>query len=271
MPILIATAVVTVIGIVCAVMLVAASKIFGVKTDEKVAELRACLPGANCGACGYTGCDGYAAALAADGTVKTNLCIPGADAVAAEIASVLGVDAEDVVEMVATVHCNGTCDKTSDKADYYGIKSCAAAKLTYGGAGKCTFGCIGFGDCMKVCPQDAICLENGIAHVNPMRCIGCGLCAKTCPNHIISLVPDVQCVLITCSNTEKGAVARKACSNACIGCKKCEKTCPNGAITVDNNLACIDYEKCTSCGACAEGCPAGCLVVTDLTGAHKAE
>ncbi len=62
-----------------------------------------------------------------------------------------------------------------------------------------------------------------------------------------------------CSNTQKGADARKACKNACIGCKKCEKTCPHGAIAVDNNLATIDYDKCTGCGTCTEVCTTGCL------------
>jgi ferredoxin len=65
--------------------------------------------------------------------------------------------------------------------------------------------------------------------------------------------------VIMCSNTQKGADARKACKNACIGCKKCEKTCPNGAITIINNLAVIDYNKCTNCGACVNECPTGCL------------
>ena len=114
MQILIATAIVTAIGIFCAIMLVIASKCFHVEVDEKFTDIRACLPGANCGACGYTGCDGYAEALVNDPTTKTNLCIPGSDAVAAEIAEVLGVEAQDVIELTARVNCNGTCDKTSN-------------------------------------------------------------------------------------------------------------------------------------------------------------
>ena len=49
---------VTAIGIICAVMLVVAAKFMSVPENEKVKKIRECLPGANCGACGYTGCDG---------------------------------------------------------------------------------------------------------------------------------------------------------------------------------------------------------------------
>ena len=113
MQILIATAIITTIGLLCAIMLVIAAKCFKVNVDEKFTDLRACLPGVNCGACGYTGCDGYAAALASDPTIKTNLCIPGGDSTSAQISKVLGVDAEDVEEKISRIKCNGTCNNTS--------------------------------------------------------------------------------------------------------------------------------------------------------------
>ncbi len=260
--ILIAAGIVTAIGAVCAIILVLASKFFAVDEDETVKKIRECLPGANCGACGYAGCDGYAAALAENGGVKTNLCVPGADATARQIADILGVEFEDVVEKVAVIHCLGDCNHTSNKMDYVGIESCEAAKLMYGGRGKCVFGCIGFGDCAKVCPNDAICIENGIAHIDRRKCVGCGLCAKACPRGLIEIVDDVEKVFVTCNNSEKGAAVRVKCTNGCIGCKKCEKNCPEGAITVENNLAKIDYSKCSKCAKCAEGCPVGCIVVS---------
>ena len=139
----------------------------------------------------------------------------------------------------------------------------------YGGQGKCVFGCMGFGDCAKVCPQGAICIKNGIAHIDTRKCIGCGLCAKACPRKLIEIVDDVEKVLVTCNNTEKGALVRGKCSNGCIGCKKCEKNCPEGAITVTDNLAKIDYSKCTHCGECAKNCPVGCILVSDLSGLHR--
>ncbi len=261
MQILIATAIITAIGLLCGIILVIAARFFKVTVDEKFTDLRNCLPGINCGACGYTGCDSYAVALASDPKVKTNLCIPGSDSVAAQIAEVLGVEAQDVIEQTSRVKCNGNCDNTSKIAEIYGAKSCAAAKLIYGGVGKCSFGCLGFGDCAKVCPTNAICVENGLAHIIPSKCVGCGLCVRTCPNGIISLLNTTPTVTVKCSNHDKGAVARKKCSAACIACKKCEKTCPHDAIKVEDNLAVIDYSKCTNCGECAKVCPTGCIEI----------
>ena len=261
--------IVGVIGLVCSVLLVVASHFLSVPVDTRVEDIRAFLPGANCGACGYAGCDGYAHALIEDEGVKTNLCVPGADGVSRKLSEVMGVAFEDVIEQVAVIKCRGDCSVTADKMDYQGIESCKAAKLFFGGTGKCTFGCIGLGDCAKVCPNNAICLENGIAHINTRLCIGCGMCTSVCPNKLISVMPDVEKVLVTCSNTEKGALTRKECSHGCIACKKCEKECPVGAVTVVNNLAQIDYDKCTNCGHCAEVCPTHCIMLGDFSGIHR--
>ncbi len=263
MDILIAVIVVTAIGLLCAVMLVVASKFFGVNEDGKFNAIRECLPGANCGACGYAGCDGYAKALSLDPKVKTNLCIPGGDSCAADIAAVLGVEPADVIEQVAVVHCNGNCDNAPTAAEFEGTHSCKAAKQVYGGPRACAFGCLGFGDCVVTCQYDAIRVINGVAKVDPKRCTGCGLCAKACPNSIISIQNALRTVHVKCSNKEKGAVARKQCKVACIGCMKCEKTCPHDAIHVENNLARIDYDKCTSCGECAAVCPTGAIIDTN--------
>lgn len=268
-PILTAVAVVLGIGIVCAIGLVIAAKYMAVPVDMTEVKLRECLPGANCGACGYAGCDGYAKALASGEERRSNLCIPGADAVASSLASILGVEAADVVERVAVVRCGGDCFQTQPRAEYQGIRTCAAAAMVYGGAGKCLQGCIGLGDCAAACPQGAICIENGIARVDTRKCTGCGVCTRTCPHHLITVMPDVERVLVTCSNTEKGAATRAACSHGCIGCRKCEKNCPSGAITVVDNLARIDYEKCQKCDLCAKNCPTGCIMISDFSGIHR--
>ncbi len=267
--VLIAVAVVLGIGLFCAVMLVVAGKYMHVPVDERESKLRACLPGANCGACGYTGCDGYAATLASGAETRTNLCIPGADATAKALADELGVEFADVVEQVAVMHCGGNCHETDKRAEYVGMPTCAAAALVYGGAGKCKVGCIGLGDCAAACPQGAICIVDGIAHVDTRKCTGCGICTRTCPHHLLTLMPDVECVLVTCSNTDKGGETRAVCSHGCIGCKKCEKNCPTGAITVVDNLARIDYAKCIKCEKCAELCPTGCIMISDFSGIHR--
>ena len=256
--ILIALAVVASIGLFMGVLLAAISRFFGLPENKKLKQIRECLPGVNCGACGYKGCDDYVAALA-EGTAKANLCVPGAQDTANTLGEILGIEVEPPKDVVAFVHCNGNCEATSKKASYDGIPSCRAASMIYGGPEACRFSCLGLGDCAFACPNEAICVKDGLAHVNTSRCIGCGLCASVCPKHIISMVPQETKAVVMCSNKDKGADARKACKNACIACRKCEKTCKNGAISVKNNLAEIDYGKCTGCGACVSVCPTGCL------------
>ena len=57
-------AVVTLIGLAAAILLALASHFLSVKEDETVISVRNLLPGANCGAFGYAGCDEYAKAVA---------------------------------------------------------------------------------------------------------------------------------------------------------------------------------------------------------------
>lgn len=256
--IMIAFGVVAGIALILGVLLALISHFFAAKEDKKLKAVRACLPGVNCGACGFKGCDDYAAAVA-EGRAKPNLCVPGAETTARELGEVLGIEVETPVDVVAFVHCNGNCEATTKKADYSGISTCKAASMIYAGPDACRFGCIGLGDCAAACPAGAICLKDGIAHVDTEKCLGCGLCKTICPKHLITMVPQETTDIVMCSNTDSGALARKVCKNACIGCKKCEKVCPNGAVVVENNLARVDHEKCVGCGLCAESCPTGCM------------
>lgn len=257
-------------GVLCALLLTFASVFFAVKEDERAVAIRDVLPGANCGACGYSGCDAYAKALSEGAAEKTNLCVPGGDRTAKDIAEILGVEAQDVVERVAYVSCNGSCAPDERKYKYDGPMSCKAANMNFSGDRFCTFACLGYGDCVKVCPRDAICIDGrGVAHVDPRKCIGCGLCVKACPNDIIHLVNDTARVVVKCNNHNKGAEVRKFCLNGCIACGKCEKTCPEGAIKVIDNLARIDYDKCTGCGKCVKVCPVSCIHEGNfICGAH---
>ena len=259
--------VLAVIAFICAVVLTLSASFFAVKENEKVVAVRDCLPGANCGACGYSGCDGYAKALGEGECDQPNLCIPGGAGVAAEISEIMGLAGGDVASKVAYVACNGACKPEQRKYVYDGIKSCISAKSGYAGDRDCIYGCLGYGDCVAVCPENAIVInpEKGIAEIDPQKCIGCGLCAKACPNSVIHIVSEKSRVLVKCSSHDKGAVTRKVCSVGCIGCMKCQKTCPEGAIKVENNLATIDYDKCTGCGACHDVCPVKCIHIENLT------
>ena len=245
---------VTTIGVICAAVLSIASKLMYVEVDERLLELQECLAGANCGACGYAGCSGYAAALLSGEDIKSNLCTPGGAEAAAKISAILGVEVVSVERREAVVHCRGDCNSLQKKMDYKGVESCAGAKQLFGGEGSCAFGCLGYGDCRAVCPADAICIENDLARIDTRLCTGCGRCVKVCPNKLISIEYVNRTVFVLCKNIEKGALVRKKCTNGCIACGKCVRECEPGAIVIEDNLAVIDYAKCNGCGHCAEIC-----------------
>ena len=245
------------IAVVCAILLTVATSLFGVKEDERFAAVREALPGANCGACGYSGCDGYARALCDGKTTSTGLCTPGGAETSEKIAELLGLEAAKTEKRVAFVACNGTCGATAREEKHFPseLTSCKEASAAWNGEGVCHFSCVGLGDCASVCPEEAIVIGDGVAKVVSSRCLGCGICEHTCPRGIISMLKVDALVSVVCSNHDKGALTRKLCTNGCIGCTKCVRVCPHGAITMEENLAVIDCEKCTGCGACAEACP----------------
>lgn len=249
---------VALIGLLAGLLLAAASVMMAVPTDETAEQLAAALPGANCGACGYSGCAGYAAALS-KGEAQVGLCTVGGRAAANECAAILGVDAGEVIPKAAIVRCLGICDNTSVKMDYTGFSSCAAAAQLYGGMNACRFGCIGLGDCAKECAYHAIELCNEIAIVDRELCVGCGKCAKVCPKQLIEITDRQPAAQVMCSNREKGAVTRKNCKVGCIGCMKCQRVCPEGGIKVENFLAKVDRTLCTGCGRCIAECPTGAI------------
>lgn len=246
--------IVVVIGIIAGLILSIASIVFAVPVDEKQEAVRAALPGANCGGCGYSGCDGYAKALAT-GKAEIGLCSPGGAEVADELSEILGKNAGAVEKKVALVQCKGNCENTTAKVQYQGLQTCLAVSQMYAGDGACSYGCLGYGDCAAACPEKAIKVVDGVAIVNPAACVGCGICANTCPKHVIAIVPAKAKHHVLCVNTDKGAETRKVCKAGCIGCMKCQKTCPFGAIKVTNFNAKIDYTLCKNCGKCVEVCP----------------
>ncbi|MBQ2094557.1 MAG: RnfABCDGE type electron transport complex subunit B [Firmicutes bacterium] len=261
--ILITTLVITLIGLVVGVGLVITGRKFHVEVDEKEVAVRAELPGNNCGACGYAGCDAMAAAIA-KGEAPVNGCPVGGAPVAAMIASIMGTEAGEIERKVAFVRCKGTCQVTKNQGEFYGVRDCRSVQLNGIRTTECDYGCLGFGSCNAVCPEDAIRVVDGCAVVNPERCVGCGLCVKTCPRGLIELVPYDKKVRVQCSNHDMGPTVKKVCKAGCIGCSLCQRKCPAEAISVTGNLAHVNYDNCIQCLACAEACPVKVITVPEM-------
>ncbi len=242
------------LGAVMGLLLAFASKIFAVKVDERIPQVTECLPGANCGGCGYTGCAALAEAIV-KGEAPVNKCPVGGGEVAKKIAAVMGVEASEPVRMRAQVMCSGTAEFSKKKYIYEGARDCIAASKIGGGDKLCPNGCIGLGTCVKSCPFNAIKVENGVAVVDYAKCTGCGTCVAACPKHIIKLIPYESAHWVGCMSVDDGKTTRKYCDVGCISCKLCEKNCEAGAITVTDYVASIDYSKCTGCNVCVSKCP----------------
>lgn len=256
--ILIPAAIFAGLGIVLGILLAVASRVFAVKTDERVEQIAEALPGANCGGCGYSGCAALAEAIV-KGEAPANACRAGGAACAERIGAVMGVSVTAQAPVRARVLCSGACGKAKEKSRYEGVQDCVAADRMYGSDKLCAFGCMGLGSCVSVCRYGALTIRDGIADVDPLLCTGCGACASVCPKHLIALIPTDAKYVVDCNSREAGAAVRKVCEAGCIGCRICEKNCPAGAVRVNDNLAVIDPALCTGCGICAEKCPRGVI------------
>jgi electron transport complex protein RnfB len=240
-----------------------AAKKLAVPVDPRVAKAIGALPGANCGGCGFPGCSGFAKAVAA-GSAEPGLCAPGGADTASVIAEIFGLEAGTGAAMVAQVRCRIGADPDWEKYEYEGVEGCGNAALLAGGPDMCDFGCMGFLDCVKACPFDAIAANPDPKKpplVDVTKCVGCGICVDTCPNGVIGLVPLERHPVVYCRSNLKGKVAKGCCIVACIACGKCARKCPEKAIEMKDNIPVIDVEKCTKCGKCIEGCPTSVIVM----------
>jgi RnfABCDGE-type electron transport complex B subunit len=243
------------LGLIFGIGLALASKKLAMQVDPRLERIHGLLPGSNCGACGGAGCFGFAEDILS-GKRKIDACRVANDVAKEKIAEVLGRKLIKGIESVAVLHCNSG-RKVKDRFLYQGIKDCVAANLVLGGQKECVFGCLGFDTCVKVCPFGAIQMSaEGLPLVDKNKCKACNKCVLVCPKNLFSLVPISGNVYVACRSHDLGKDTTVVCPVGCIACKLCQKACPVDAIHVIDNLAVIDYNKCTSCGECVKVCPA---------------
>ena len=255
--IIIPVSILTVLAIFFGILIAIFSKKFEVPTDQIVEDVLSNLSGANCGACGYAGCEDFANALVT-GEASLALCNATSKEGKLKIGELLGTDAS-ILDTVVVCACNGG-NLCEDKYSYQGYGDCKSVELLAGGRKTCPSGCIGMSTCVASCPSHAIEIIQGVAVVDNNKCTNCGVCILQCPKNIIKRIPADKYYYVACSTPLTGKNVRVNCKAGCIGCSICSKVCPEGAIIMINNLPVIDYTKCTNCGICASKCPAKCIL-----------
>jgi len=239
-----------------------ASKAFHVEVDPRVIRINEVLPAANCAGCGYVGCNDYAEAVAS-GEASVSLCAPGGPSCAEAVAEIMGVEVDETWPYRAVVHCSAHTEQRLLRTEYRGEATCGAANLVNDVQG-CVYGCLGLGDCVRVCDYDAIHVIEGLATVDYEKCTGCGACVDVCPRHIISRIPFkvAEVLVVKCSNKDFGLEVKKVCQVGCIGCKACTKF--SDLLVMQGNLPIVDYQTdsylAADFAASLEKCPAESLV-----------
>jgi len=238
-----AATVLAILAVAMSLVLGWANKAFYVAVDPRVEAINIALPGANCGGCGYVGCNEYAEAVVHEGT-DISLCGPGGGSCIEDMASIMGVEAGEAMPYRAVVHCSATQEERLLQREYHGERTCAAANLVTGLQG-CAYGCIGFGDCVESCAYDAIHIKDGLALVTYDNCIGCKKCAQVCPRNIITMVPfkSETMLVVACSSLDMGNDVKKVCVTGCIGCSACtRKLTGDQPIEMGEGRPILDYD-----------------------------
>lgn len=248
-----------VLGALFGLGLAIASRRFCVEQDPRIEKIFKRLPGANCGACGFPGCMGFAEALIQGGCTPEKCTVSDDDA-RHEIARILGLEHTVKERTTAVLHCHGGIARAKDKYAYSGVSSCIDAAALHGGPKQCRYGCIGLGTCQAVCPFGAITMSpQGLPVVDEAACTSCGRCVAVCPKKLFSIAPVSRNYAVRCKSLDLGKAVMQSCSVGCIACRKCEKACPVAAIKVVGNCAVIDYERCKNHGECFKVCPTNAI------------
>ena len=264
-------AILTLVGLGCGIAIFLANRYLP-KEDkylERTEEIAKYLPGMNCGACGKPGCFAYAAAVAKDiNTLKNYPCVvlSNDEEGFKALGEALGIDLSGSTPKVAIIHCGGDSEILYR---YNGVNTCKGAHQLSSGYKKCPYGCLGFGDCVTVCPVDAIFIvqEKQIAQVDPSKCIGCSLCVKECPNNLIEMIPADMPQYLACNYLAKiNITVRERCEIGCIHCRLCAKASQNSELTWNDTLDLPSFNVVERLPAQAaiEKCPKNIILQRDV-------
>jgi Na+-translocating ferredoxin:NAD+ oxidoreductase subunit B len=265
------SAVLLILGGLFGIMLGYFKSIFKVEVNPKIELIMDCLPGANCGACGYTGCTNFAENLVS-GNAKITSCRAGGIDTATALSKIMEEKnfTEGFEEMSALAICQGGKLEAILSSVTQNNLSCIQAKQLKLDNKLCRYCCLGFGDCEKVCPFNAIKIsDNLLPIINPNKCTSCGICVTTCPRNILELVPKKNIVITLCRNENSASFVKRTCSVGCITCFACEKNCPTKAITMINKLPVINHLLCNLCGTCVTVCPTKSMVLIEMDKVNK--
>jgi formate dehydrogenase beta subunit len=198
------------LGIVCAAILTAASRIFYVYEDPRIARVEACFAGANCGGCGYAGCSAAAVAVVA-GEADPSVCIVGGPESASNAAEVMGVEVGLAEPPISFNPCSGGL-RAADKFVYLGVNTCRAQTALSGGQRECAVGCIGLGDCVDACQFGAIKMgREGYPVVDEEKCVGCGACETVCPKYVMKVKTMSERLMHFNCSDDRLAPCRQTC------------------------------------------------------------
>jgi len=241
-------------------LLIFANRKLFVVEDPRLDVVEDILPSANCGGCGFPSCRSFSEALV-KGEVLPGKCSVSTEEQREEIADILKVDVGAGVREVARLACAGGDNVAANQADYQGLQTCLGANQVGGGNKACHWGCIGFGDCAKVCTFDAIQMDaHGLPVVDESKCTACGDCVDICPKNLFSLQAINHCLWVACKNQEMGDEVLDSCQVGCTACARCEMDAPEGLVEMENNLPKVDYAKGTVGRESIERCPTGAIV-----------
>ena len=253
------------LALLLATGLVVANRTLYVDEDPRFDAVEGMLPNTNCGACGFPGCRAFAEALVT-GEALPGKCTVSTDEGRAAIAAYLGVDVGAEERRVARLACAGGSNVARRHARYVGHESCRSAALVAGGGKGCFWGCLGLGDCERVCDFEAIVMnEQDLPVVIEEKCTACNDCVEICPKDLFSIHPASHRLWVACKNLEFGDDILEECQVGCTACGRCALDAPD-LVSMQDNLAAVDYSRAHKTKTPIERCPTGAIVWLEADG-----